>query len=62
MIIARTGALRTEGVVGTVRRVRAYAEAGVDAVWLAGGVTREGVSEVHAAVQLPLLLGGATAT
>ena len=58
VIIARTGALRTEGVVGTVRRARAYAEAGVDAVWLAGGVTREGVSGVHAAVQLPLLLGG----
>jgi hypothetical protein len=45
-------------VVGTARRARAYAEAGVDAVWLAGGVTREGVSGVHAAVQLPLLLGG----
>jgi len=58
VIIARTGALRTEGVVGTARRARAYAEAGVDAVWLAGGVTREGVSGVHAAVQLPLLLGG----
>ena len=58
VIIARTGALRTEGVVGAARRARAYAEAGVDAVWLAGGVTREGVSGVHAAVQLPLLLGG----
>jgi carboxyvinyl-carboxyphosphonate phosphorylmutase len=57
VIIARTSALRTEGVVGTVRRARAYAEAGVDAVWLAGGVSREGVAEVHAAVQLPLLLG-----
>jgi carboxyvinyl-carboxyphosphonate phosphorylmutase len=58
VIIARTGALRTEGVVGAARRARAYAEAGVDAVWLAGGVTREGVSGVHAAVQLPILLGG----
>src|SRR4030095_6836399 len=28
VIIARTGALRTEGVVGAARRVRAYAEAG----------------------------------
>jgi carboxyvinyl-carboxyphosphonate phosphorylmutase len=58
VIIARTSALRTEGVVGTVRRARAYAEAGVDAVWLAGGVTREGVAGVHAAVHLPILLGG----
>src|SRR4029434_950617 len=58
VIIARTSALRTEGVDRTARRARAYAEAGVDAVWLAGGVTREGVAGVHAAVHLPLLLGG----
>ena len=57
-IIARTGALRTEGVDGTARRAKAYEEAGVDALWLAGGITREGVSGVHAAVRLPLLLGG----
>jgi carboxyvinyl-carboxyphosphonate phosphorylmutase len=58
VIIARTGALRTEGVAGTVRRARAYQQAGVDALWLAGGITREGVAAVHAAVRLPLLLGG----
>jgi carboxyvinyl-carboxyphosphonate phosphorylmutase len=58
VIIARTGALRTEGVDGTVRRARAYEQAGVDALWLAGGVTREGVSALHAAVGLPMLMGG----
>ena len=57
VIIARTSSLRTEGVAGTVRRAKAYEQAGVDALWLAGGVTREGVSELHAAVRLPLLLG-----
>ena len=58
VIIARTVALRTEGVAGTVRRAKAYEQAGVDALWLAGGITREGVSEVHAEVRLPLLMGG----
>lgn len=58
VIIARTGALRTEGVDGTARRAKAYEQAGVDALWLAGGVTREGVSALHAAVRLPILMGG----
>ena len=58
VIIARTGALRAEGLDGTVRRAKAYERAGVDALWLAGGITREGLSEVHAAVRLPLLMGG----
>jgi len=58
VIIARTVALRTEGVAGTVRRAKAYEQAGVDALWLAGGTTREGVSGVHAEVRLPLLMGG----
>ena len=58
VIIARTVALRTEGVAGTVRRAKAYEQAGVDALWLAGGITREGVSGVHAEVRLPLLMGG----
>jgi oxaloacetate decarboxylase len=58
VIIARTSALRTEGVDGTVQRAMAYERAGVDALWLAGGITREGLSEVHAEVRLPLLMGG----
>ena len=57
VIIARTAALRAEGIDGTVRRVKAYAQTGVDAIWLAGGVTPEGVSAVHEAVGLPLLTG-----
>lgn len=58
VIMARTAGLRTEGVDGTVRRAKAYEQAGVDALWLAGGVTREGVSALHAAVRLPILMGG----
>ena len=62
VIIARTAALRAEGIDGTVRRVKAYAQAGVDAIWLAGGVTPEGVSAVHEAVGLPLLTGAGDMT
>jgi len=62
VIIARTAALRAEGIDGTVRRVKAYAQTGVDAIWLAGGVTPEGVSAVHAAVGLPLLTGAGDMT
>ena len=58
VIIARTSALANEGVAGTVRRAKAYEQAGVDALWLAGGVTREGVAGVHAEVGLPILMGG----
>ena len=58
VIIARTSALSTEGVAGTSRRAKAYEQAGVDALWLAGGVTREGLSALHAAVRLPILMGG----
>jgi len=62
VIIARTAALRAEGIDGTVRRVKAYAQTGVDAIWLAGGVTPEGVSAVHEAVGLPLLTGAGDMT
>jgi carboxyvinyl-carboxyphosphonate phosphorylmutase len=62
VIIARTAALRAEGIDGTVRRVKAYAQTGVDAIWLAGGVTPEGVTAVHEAVGLPLLTGAGDMT
>jgi len=60
VIIARTSALHAAGLAETVRRAKAYERAGVDAVWLAAGVTREGVAAVHAAVRVPLLLGVGT--
>jgi carboxyvinyl-carboxyphosphonate phosphorylmutase len=60
VIIARTSGLQAVGLAETVRRVKAYERAGVDAVWLAAGVTREGVAAVHAAVRLPLCMGVGT--
>ena len=56
---ARTGALRSAGIGETIRRVEAYQEVGVDAIFLSGARTREDVQAVHAAVSLPLLLGSA---
>ena len=59
VIAGRTGAIRSEGIEGAIKRVKAYEEAGVDAIFLAGARTREEVQAVHAEINLPLLLGGA---
>ncbi|PKB72219.1 MAG: oxaloacetate decarboxylase [SAR202 cluster bacterium Io17-Chloro-G6] len=58
VIAGRTGALRSSGLEDTIKRVKAYEQAGVDAIFLAGARTGEEVKAVHAAINLPLLLGG----
>lgn len=58
VILARTAALRSEGISGGVTRLKASTEAGVDGVFLAGARTREEVEAMHQATPLPLLLGG----
>ena len=59
-IAGRTGALRITGLDDTLRRVKAYQQAGVDAIFLAGAATRDEVAAVAAELSLPLLLGGTT--
>ena len=59
-IAGRTGALRVTGVADTIRRAKAYQQAGVDAMFLSGAATREEVAAVAAEVSVPLLLGGTT--
>lgn len=59
-IAGRTGALRITGLDDTIRRVKAYQQAGADAIFLAGAATRDEVAAVAAELSLPLLLGGAT--
>ena len=59
-IAGRTSALRVSGVDDTIRRVKAYEAAGVDAIFLAGANTRDEVSAVAAELSVPLLLGGTT--
>ena len=59
-IAGRTSALRISGLEDTIKRVKAYEEAGVDAIFLAGASTRDEVAAVAAEVSVPLLLGGTT--
>ena len=58
-IIGRTSATAISGTEDAVRRAKAYAEAGVDALFFAGGMTREQLDAIAAAVNVPLMLGGA---
>jgi oxaloacetate decarboxylase len=60
VLIGRTSALRHGGIAEAEKRVRAYQETGVDAIFLVGATTREEVEAMHRAVKLPLLLGGST--
>jgi len=59
VIIGRTQALRDGGVAEAEKRVRAYQEAGVDAIFLAGASKRAEIEAMHRATRLPLIVGGA---
>jgi len=59
VVIGRTGALRRGGIAEAEKRVRAYQETGIDAIFLAGASKREEVEAMHQATRLPLMLGGA---
>ena len=58
VVLGRTAALRHGGIEETARRLKAYQEAGIDGIFIAGARTREEVEGLHAATRLPLLLGG----
>jgi oxaloacetate decarboxylase len=57
VIAARTNAMMTPHVEETVRRVLGFEKAGAEAVWFTNP-TREGIAAVHAATNLPLIVGG----
>src|ERR1700716_161518 len=59
VIAGRTGALAIAGVDEAIKRARAYEAAGVDAVFLAGGVTAEAIGAVSEAIRIPIIPGGA---
>ena len=59
VIAGRSSALRSGGVEEAIKRAKAYEQAGVDAMFLAGAQTRAEVEAVSAEVKIPLLLGGA---
>ena len=59
VILGRTAALRHGGIAEAEKRVKAYQDAGIDGIFLAGATTREQVEGIHRVTTLPLLLGGA---
>src|SRR5262249_4619952 len=58
VIAGRTSALAIASLDEAVKRAKAYEEAGVDAIFLAGGVTVEAVEVVSSSIKIPLILGG----
>jgi oxaloacetate decarboxylase len=58
VIAGRTSALAISGLDEAMKRAKAYVEVGVDAVFLAGGVTVAAVEAISSAVKIPLILGG----
>jgi carboxyvinyl-carboxyphosphonate phosphorylmutase len=57
VIVGRTSAISITGLDDAVRRARAYAAAGVDAMFLTGVSAAEQVRAVRAATDLPIILG-----
>ena len=58
VIAGRTSALAITGIEDTIKRAKAYEAAGVDAIFLAGGVTAEGIEAVSSAIRIPIITGG----
>jgi carboxyvinyl-carboxyphosphonate phosphorylmutase len=59
VVIGRTTALRRGGIAEAEKRIRAYEDTGIDAIFLVGASTREEVEAMHRVTRLPLMLGGA---
>src|SRR5437868_14337461 len=59
VIAGRTSALAITGIDDCIRRAKAYEAAGVDAIFLAGGVTAEAIEAVSDAIRVPIITGGA---
>ncbi len=57
VIVGRTSAMAITGVEDTIARLKAYQDAGVDMLFMAGVKTRAQLDAVAAAVKLPLFLG-----
>src|SRR6267142_354884 len=58
VIAGRTSALAIANVDEAVKRAKAYEAAGVDAIFLAGGVTVEAIEVVSSEIKIPLITGG----
>lgn len=58
VIIGRTSAAAFTSWQDALARAKAYEQAGVDALFFAGGVTREFLEALHAEIRVPIMLGG----
>lgn len=61
VIAGRTSAIRGEGIEGAIARLKAYAEAGVDCVFVVGLESLEQLAAIRAATGLPVIVGSAPA-
>ena len=59
VILGRTSAAVMTGVDDAIARARAYQDAGVDGIFLAGMKTRDDLAAIAAEIDLPIMLGGA---
>jgi carboxyvinyl-carboxyphosphonate phosphorylmutase len=57
-IIGRTSAPSITGLVDGIRRLKAYEAEGVDALFIAGGLTRHDLDAIAEEIKIPLMLGG----
>jgi len=62
MILGRTAALKVEGTEGAVKRAKAFATTGVDAIFLVGVESADQVKAVCDAAKLPVMVGSAPAS
>jgi len=58
VIAGRTSALAISGVDDCLKRAKAYEAAGVDAIFLAGGVSVAGIEAISSEIRIPLITGG----
>jgi carboxyvinyl-carboxyphosphonate phosphorylmutase len=57
-IIGRTSAPSITGLSDGIKRLKAYEAAGVDALFIAGGLTRNDLDAIATEIRIPLMLGG----
>jgi oxaloacetate decarboxylase len=58
VVIGRTSAPSINGLADGIKRLKAYETEGVDALFIAGGLTRDDLDSIAEAVKIPLMLGG----
>ena len=58
VIIGRTSAASLTSPEDALARARAYQAVGCDALFFAGGVTKELLQALHAEIRIPMMLGG----